>query len=92
MLTTEAVEKVAHLARLKLSSNEIAAIQSELSVVLENFEQIAQVDTKDVRPLVTPTDMSQTLRPDVPEKYEAEKLLANAPEKSGQLFKVPPVV
>lgn len=92
MLTTEAVEKVAHLARLKLSANEIAAIQSELSVVLENFEQIAQVDTKDVRPLVTPTDMSQTLRPDVPEKYEAEKLLGNAPEKSGQLFKVPPVV
>ncbi|RYZ63653.1 MAG: Asp-tRNA(Asn)/Glu-tRNA(Gln) amidotransferase subunit GatC [Proteobacteria bacterium] len=91
-LSLGTVEKVAQLARLKLSEPELMAIQNQLSAVLENFEQIAQVDTKDVRPLVTPTDMSQTLRPDVSEKFDAEKLLSNAPEKSGNLFKVPPVV
>ncbi|RYZ69903.1 MAG: Asp-tRNA(Asn)/Glu-tRNA(Gln) amidotransferase subunit GatC [Proteobacteria bacterium] len=92
MLTKEDVEKVAVLARLKLSESEIAAIQNQLSAVLENFEQISQVDTKDVRPLVTPTDMSQTLRADVAMKFDSEKILESAPEKSGNLFKVPPVV
>jgi aspartyl-tRNA(Asn)/glutamyl-tRNA(Gln) amidotransferase subunit C len=93
MLTKETVEKVSTLARLKLTEAEIAAFSLQLSAVLENFEQIAQVDTKDIRPLLTPTDMSMTLRPDIAEKVvESEKLLSNAPEKSGRLFRVPPVV
>ncbi len=92
MLTKENVEKVAQLARLKLTEAELAAIQNQLSAVLENFEQIAQVDTKDVSPLVTPTEITQTLRADVAEVFSSERLLETAPEKSGNLFKVPPVV
>lgn len=92
MLTKETVEKVAQLARLRLSEKELSAIQNQLSAVLENFEQIAQVDTKDVSPLVTPTEISQSLRADVAEVYSAERILESAPEKSGNLFKVPPVV
>lgn len=93
MLTKETVEKVSVLARLKLSEEEIAEYSQVLSMVLENFEQIANVDTTGVRPLVTPTDMSVNMRPDVAEQVVAsDKLLENAPEKSGRLFKVPPVV
>lgn len=93
MLTKEAVEKVSHLARLKLTEEELSAFSQQLSAVLDNFEKIAQVDTKGVRPLVTPTDMSMALREDkVNAEANTEKLLQNAPEKSGQLFKVPPVV
>lgn len=93
MLTKETVEKVSILARLKLSESEIAEYSKVLSVVLENFEQIVNVDTNGVRPLVTPTDMSVSMRADVAESAVAsDKLLENAPEKSGRLFKVPPVV
>lgn len=92
MLTRETVEKVSHLARLKLSEAELKAFSEQLSAVLKNFEQIAAVDTKGVAPLVTPTDMAVHLRPDVAEQVEGEKMLANAPDKSGRLFKVPPVV
>ena len=92
MLTKETVEKVALLARLKLNANEIAGISEQLSAVLANFEQIASVDTHGVAPLITPTDMAQHLRVDVSATAESEKMLANAPEKSGRLFKVPPVV
>lgn len=96
MLDRETVEKVSKLARLKLTENEILAFKDQLSTVLENFETIAQVDTTGVRPLVTPTDMSVSLRADAPPpvvtEQENEKLLVNAPEKSGLLFKVPPVV
>lgn len=92
MLSKETVEKVAQLARLSLSNEELSSIQNQLSAVLENFEQIAQVDTTGVSPLVTPTDVKQKLRVDVAETYSSEKILESAPEKSGNLFKVPPVV
>lgn len=96
VLDRETVEKVSKLARLKLSEDEVAAFAQQLSSVLENFEQIAQVDTNGIRPLVTPTDMSVSFRPDEAvletNETENEKLLENAPEKSGRLFKVPPVV
>ena len=92
MLDKETVEKVAHLSRLKLTEAELRSIREQLSAVLENFQQISKIETDGVRPLVTPTDMSQHLRPDIAEKADSEKMLANAPEKSGRLFKVPPVV
>jgi aspartyl-tRNA(Asn)/glutamyl-tRNA(Gln) amidotransferase subunit C len=96
MLDRDTVEKVSKLARLKLNEVEIAAFAEQLSSVLANFESIAQVDTAGVRPLITPTDMSVQLRPDdtvlFANEAENEKLLENAPEKMGRLFKVPPVV
>ena len=91
-LTIEAVEKVAQLSRLKLSGDELLMVQSQLSAVLENFEQISQVDTTGIVPLLSPSDITQTLRHDGVEKFDSEKILANAPEKVGRLFKVPPVV
>ncbi len=92
MLTRETVEKVSRLARLQLTEAELHAFSEQLSAVLANFEQIAKVDTSGVVPLVTPTEVSVHLREDVPEPGGSEKMLANAPEKSGRLFKVPPVV
>lgn len=91
-LTIEAVEKVAQLSRLKLTSEELSMVQAQLSAVLENFEQISQVDTKGIVPLLSPSDITQTLRQDVATAFDSEKILMNAPEKVGRLFKVPPVV
>jgi aspartyl-tRNA(Asn)/glutamyl-tRNA(Gln) amidotransferase subunit C len=91
-LSLETVKKVSHLARLKLNDQEIASVAVQLSAVLENFEQIAQVDTKGVIPLLTPTDIAFVVRKDVVEPFDSEKILAQAPDKAGRLFKVPPVV
>jgi aspartyl-tRNA(Asn)/glutamyl-tRNA(Gln) amidotransferase subunit C len=87
------VQKVANLARLKISDAEAMAIAGQLSAVLENFKQLAAVDTTGIEPLVTPTDLSIRLREDeaVVEK-DVEAFIANAPARSGNLFKVPPVV
>jgi aspartyl-tRNA(Asn)/glutamyl-tRNA(Gln) amidotransferase subunit C len=93
MLTKETVEHVAKLARLRLTDSELTAFAQQLSAVLVNFDKISQVDTANVRPLVTPTDMTSALRPDETEKLvDGDSLLANAAEKSGRLFRVPPVV
>jgi aspartyl-tRNA(Asn)/glutamyl-tRNA(Gln) amidotransferase subunit C len=93
-ITTDTVEKVSTLARLKLTEPEITSLSETLTAVLANFEQIAKVDTTGVAPLVNPTDMAVTLREDrIAETIEnSDALLENAPEKSGRLFRVPPVV
>lgn len=93
MLDKDTVKKVSVLARLRLNEGEVEECSKVLSAVLESFEQIAQVDTHGVEPLVTPTDMAHTIRPDIAEQVvTSDKLLENAAAKSGRLFKVPPVV
>lgn len=87
------VRKVAELSRLELTESEIKAFAGQLAAVLENFEQLQAVDTKGIEPLVTPTDLSVRLREDEAVKTkDIESFLANAPARSGNLFKVPPVV
>lgn len=87
------VQKVAQLSRLELTESEIKDFAVQLSAVLENFVQLQAVDTKGIEPLVTPTDLSVRLREDVAVKTaDIEPFLANAPARSGNLFKVPPVV
>lgn len=101
MLTKESVENVAKLARLKLSEEEISDAREQLSAVLQSFEQIAKIDTDGIAPLITPTEMASTLREDNPKPNAShpgadtllvDKILESAPEKSGRLFRVPPVV
>jgi aspartyl-tRNA(Asn)/glutamyl-tRNA(Gln) amidotransferase subunit C len=92
-LDSQTVARVAKLARLNLTGEEITAISSQMSAVLANFEKIAQVVTTGVRPLVTPTEMTSSMRQDeVKKPTETDALLDSAPEKSGRLYKVPPVV
>lgn len=87
------VKKVATLARLTLTEEEEARYQKQLSAVFKYFEEIAQIKTDGVEPMVTPSDIEQHWREDkVKDVLSPEEALANAPEKSGNLFKVPPVV
>lgn len=93
MLTKETVEKVSHLARLALTESEIVAYAQQLSAVLESFEKLSQVGTENVAPLITPSEIALMMREDqVLNEVDSEALLENAQEKSGRLFKVPPVV
>lgn len=87
------VQKVAQLSRLELNDGEIKNFAGQLSAVLENFVQLQAVDTNGIEPLVTPTDLSVRMREDIAIKVvDTEPFLANAPARSGNLFKVPPVV
>ena len=87
------VRKVAQLSRLELNDSEISAFADQLSAVLENFVQLQVVETKGIEPLITPTDLTVRLREDEAVKIaNTEPFLANAPARSGNLFKVPPVV
>jgi len=87
------VKKIAQLARLSITTEEEKLYQDQMPSIFKHFEDIAEIDTTNVEPLVTPTDMKLVYRHDKKEVLQsAEEAMANAPEKSGNLFKVPPVV
>lgn len=89
----EVVRKIAKLAHLKLNDEETMELSSQLSKVIAHFDEISSVDTQNVEPLITATEIEIVLREDkVDKEFSSEEMVTNAPEKQGNLFKVPPVV
>lgn len=93
MIDKKTIEHIAKLARLRISDSDAQLYGEQLSKVLGHFEQIAKVKTDGIEPLVTPTDVKSFWRQDIAKKeLSAEEIVANAPQKTGNLFTVPPVV
>ncbi len=93
MVDPKAIAHIAKLARLYVSEADAQEYSVQLSKMLEYFEQIAKVNTDGVEPLVTPSDVPAFWREDVVKvENTAAEMVANAPEKTGNLFTVPPVV
>lgn len=87
------VEKIGRLSRLKLTPEEVDFYTNHLSMILKHFEDLSQIPTDNIEPLVTPIPLSAHISKDeVKKELAPEEILKNAPEKSGNLFKVPPVV
>ena len=92
-LTAGDVKKIAHLARLNMSDEEIAFYTPQLSNILAFVEQMNQVDTSHIEPLANPLDLSQRLRPDtVTEPDLREAYQAIAPKVEAGLYLVPKVI
>ncbi len=87
------IQKIAHLSRLSLNPDEIEKYSSQLNQVLGYFKQISSVKTDGVEPLVTPSEIEMVWREDrAIKELSAQELVENAPQKTGNLFTVPPVV
>jgi len=92
-LDAETLKKMAHLSRLELSEAESNQLGKDLGKVLNFFNQIAEVNTTGVEPMVTPVEIENYLREDEKNnEIKTEDIMANAPSRAGNLFKVPPVV
>ncbi len=92
-LTPDEVRKVARLARLKLSDNEVASYTQRLGQVLQYIDVLSEVDTTNVEPLAHPIEVSNVLRPDTPAgSLPREAALGNAPKSDGRYFLVPPIL
>jgi aspartyl-tRNA(Asn)/glutamyl-tRNA(Gln) amidotransferase subunit C len=87
------VEHTAKLAKLKLAEAEVERFARELAPVLQHFEELQRLDTEGIEPLVTPSDIEYWMREDDVERVLAvDEAMANAPDRAGNLFRVPPVV
>lgn len=87
------VEKIAHLARLAISDEDVPAYAENLSKILSFVEQMNAVDTSGVEPMAHPLDVSQRLRPDVvTEAEQRERFQSVAPQVEAGLYLVPQVI
>jgi aspartyl-tRNA(Asn)/glutamyl-tRNA(Gln) amidotransferase subunit C len=92
-LSEETIKQIASLARLELTEKEVQTYSKQLTAILDYVGELSKVDTKNISPMVTATDMALTLRNDqIAQGLTAEQVTANAPDRSGNLFKVPPVL
>ena len=90
---SEALQKIAHLARLEVRPEEETDLLSSLNGVLTWMEQLNEVDTTGVEPLTHMSDETNVLRDDVVGNHlPCEQALANAPQHDGQFFEVPKVM
>jgi aspartyl-tRNA(Asn)/glutamyl-tRNA(Gln) amidotransferase subunit C len=93
MLAPEDVRKVASLARLKLSDDEIAEFSEQLGNVLDYVEVLNELDVTDVEPMAHAAEVTNVLRDDVSrESLPREAALANAPKSDGRFFLVPQIL
>jgi len=88
-LSREEVLHIARLARVALTEAEITRLSEQLSSILENFEVLQQVDTTDVPPTAQSVALLSVMREDeVVSSLPQEDILANAPRREGDCFRV----
>lgn len=92
-ITPDEVRKVARLARLRLTDEELERFTGQLAAVLGHAEDIAALDLDDVEPLARPVALVNVMRSDVPEDgLDRDEVLAAAPMAEDGQFRVPPVL
>jgi aspartyl-tRNA(Asn)/glutamyl-tRNA(Gln) amidotransferase subunit C len=92
-LSREEVQHIARLARLGMTETELERFREQLSNILENFEILQQVDTSDVPPTAQAIPLQNVVRDDeVAPSLPPDDVLANAPQREGELFRVKAVL
>ena len=82
---------VAHLARLELGDDEADRLGAQLNDILDAVSKVSELDLSDVPPTSHPLSVVNVFRPDVPRpSLPLDDAFANAPERDGDLFRVPP--
>jgi aspartyl-tRNA(Asn)/glutamyl-tRNA(Gln) amidotransferase subunit C len=93
IIEREQVQKIAHLARLEITPEEEEQFATQLSSILEYFEQLSELDTAEVSPTTRAIEISNVTRPDRTQVYgDRSALLAEAPEQDGDFFRVPQIL
>mgnify|MGYP000029911792 FL=1 len=92
-IDTETVKRVAFLSRLKVDDDKIVETEKEFNKILGWIEQLNEVDTDNVEPLVSVNQTNLECRADaVNDGEKAEAVLANTPMQEFGYFVVPKVV
>jgi aspartyl-tRNA(Asn)/glutamyl-tRNA(Gln) amidotransferase subunit C len=85
------IAKVARLARIGLTAEEMERYGAQLGVILEHAARIQALPTDYVPPTAHPLPMVNAFRPDeVSDTLDREEVLSQAPDREGPYFRVPP--
>jgi aspartyl-tRNA(Asn)/glutamyl-tRNA(Gln) amidotransferase subunit C len=92
-ITIDQVRHVARLARLELSEAEEQSLQSDLSAILGYVDKLNQLNTDEVEPTAQVGESGTPMRDDeITNRPAPEEMLANAPARSRNFFKVPKII
>lgn len=92
-ISLEETRKVAALARLTLTDDEVARMQRELDAILDSMTALANLDTGDVPPTHHALEMSTPLRTDVVQaSLSRNEILRAAAKNEAFGFAVPRVM
>ena len=92
-ITSNDVRKVAQLARLELSEDQIELYTSQLEKILGYVAQLEKVETKDVLPTSRAVEVINVFRQDsVKDTTIRNELLDQAPEREGDFYRVPRIM
>ncbi len=87
------VEKVAKLARLQLSGEELDRYGQQLGAILDYIAKLEKLDVAGLEPLAHAVDSDSVFREDVPKpRLARDAALQKAPEKTGDFFIVPKII
>ena len=92
-LKQDEITKIANLAKLNISDEQMGDYEQRLTSILDLVEQMNSVDTTGVEPMAHPLHMTQRLREDeVTEENQREHFQEHAPSIQKGLFVVPKVI
>lgn len=89
-LSRDDILKLAQLARIALTDDEVEAFSAEFSEILRYVEQLNAVDTAGLEPTSQVTGLTNVLRPDtvIDYGYQPKDLLKNVPAVQDEQIKV----
>ena len=89
----ETVRRIARLARIAVTEDDVPHLQGELNAILSFVEQLNEVDVEGVEPMTSVTPMAMKKRADaVTDGGYADAIVKNAPATEDHFFLVPKVV
>lgn len=92
-LSAQEVRRLAELARIELSDEDVDRLAPQLEVILDAVAQVSQVDTADVPPMSHPMPLVNVTRADeVTPGLTTEQALAQAPDAADGRFRVPRIL
>ena len=90
-ISRDEVLRVARLARLELTEDEVERFTEQLSAILEAVAKVSELDLSEVEPTAHPLELVNAWADDEPRpSISVEDALANAPDREAGFFKVPP--
>lgn len=90
MIPKELVKKVAVLGRLAIDEEKATKYSVALSAIFGHMEKLKSVDVSNVEPMTHVHGSKNVFRADeMKESFSVKEAIQNAPDSSGQFFRVP---
>ena len=87
------IAKVARLARVDLTPDELDGYGAQLEVILDHAARVQSLETDGVEPTSHPLPMTNSFRADrIAPSLDHDEVMSQAPEAVDSYFAVPPIL